>query len=190
MIYKEDIFLNEAYWRGMGTKELDQYAYRIYDYYRQEGFPYYPIDKESRDKNFDSLINYDRTTLFQEDVVKQTMHGLGLAWSYFPNAFDVKCGNKLTPLEAFNDDNIFLNVIRKRLSVTLGLERCSRYTLVFRACQISDQLLLLQYMISSHHEVRFGTCLVVGVEDYLVQLLVELNITMLKEDFIGYDFQN
>ena len=97
MISKEDIFLNEAYWRNMGIRDLDRYIYLIYDYYRQEGFPYYSIDTEYRENEFKKLVKYDRTNLFQDDIVKQTMHGLGLAWSYFPHAFDVKCGNKITP---------------------------------------------------------------------------------------------
>lgn len=116
-ISKEKIFLNEAYWRNMGCGDLENYIYTIYDYYRQEGFPYYSTDMEYRQKEFNKLVKYDRTNLFQDDVVKQTMHGLGLAWSYFPHAFDVKCGDKLTPYEAFMDDDIFLNVIRKRLKM-------------------------------------------------------------------------
>ena len=117
-ISKEDVFLNEAYWRGMTTKELDEFAYRIYDYYRQEGFPYYPTDTEIRIKEFEKLRKYDRSSLITEDgVIKQTMHGLGLAWSYFPHAFDIKCGNMMTPYEAFMNDDVFLNVIYKRLKM-------------------------------------------------------------------------
>ena len=117
MIKKENIFLNEAYWRNMSSKELEEYAFNIYDYYRQNGFPYYPTDMEIREKDFNKLKNYNRTTLFESDVIKQTMHGLGLAWSYFPHAFNIKCGNKMTPYEAFMDNDIFLNVIYKRLKI-------------------------------------------------------------------------
>ena len=68
MIKKEEIFLNEAYWREMSTKELDEYAYLIYNYYRQEGFPYYPTDKESRDKDFQKLLKYDRSNMWADDT--------------------------------------------------------------------------------------------------------------------------
>jgi len=117
MIKKEGIFQNEAYWRNMECGDFESYVYTIFHYYRQEGFPYYSTDMEYRQKEFNKLVKYDRTNLFQDDVVKQTMHGLGLAWSYFPHAFDVKCGNKITPFEAFIDDDIFLKVIRKRLKM-------------------------------------------------------------------------
>lgn len=117
MMKKEGIFQNEAYWRNMEIGDLESYVYEIFNHYRQEGFPYYSTDEEYRKNEFRKLMKYDRSNLFQDDVVKQTMHGLGLAWSYFPHAFDVKCGNKITPLDAFNDDNIFLKVIRKRLKM-------------------------------------------------------------------------
>ena len=117
MISKEEVFVNEKHWRGMSAPELNAFAEKIFDYYRQEGFPYYPTDYESRDKDFEKLVKYDRSELFENDVVKQTMHGLGLAWSYFPNAFNVRCGNKMTPYEAFMDDHVFLEVIYKRLKM-------------------------------------------------------------------------
>ena len=117
MIKKEDIFVNESHWRGMNEVQLQGFTQLIFDYYRQEGFPYYPTDMKSRQKDFDKLIKYDRSKLFENDVVKQTMHGLGLAWSYFPNSFDVSCGNKMTPYEAFMDDEIFMGVIMKRLKI-------------------------------------------------------------------------
>ena len=43
------------------------------------------------------------------------MHGLGLAWSYFPHSFNVRCNNLRTPMENFLDDEVFMKVIRKRM---------------------------------------------------------------------------
>jgi len=117
MISKEEVFVNEKHWRGMTENELEEFAQLIFDYYRQEGFPYYPTDMESRQRDFDKLMAYDRSQMIEDDVVKQSMHGLGLAWSYFPNAWDVRCGDKMTPYQAFMDDDIFMKVIRKRLKM-------------------------------------------------------------------------
>jgi hypothetical protein len=117
MIKKEEIFVNEIHWRNMSHNDLEIFAQKIFTYYRENGFPYYPTDMEMRKKEFEKLKNYDRSNLFENDIIKQTMHGLGLAWSYFPHAFDVKCNNKLTPYEAFMNDEIFMGVIRKRLKM-------------------------------------------------------------------------
>ena len=117
MIKKEEIFVNESHWRNMSHNELETFTKKIFNYYRETGFPYYPTDMETRQKDFKKLISYDRSMLFENDVVKQTMHGLALAWSYFPHAFNVRCGNKITPFEAFMNDEIFMGVIHKRLKM-------------------------------------------------------------------------
>lgn len=117
MINKDDIFVNESHWRNMTPLELEHFAWKIFQYYRETGFPYYSTDVETRKKEFEQLKNYDYTNLYEDNIIKQTMHGLGLAWSYFPHAFNVKSNDKMTPYEAFNDDLIFMKVIRKRLKI-------------------------------------------------------------------------
>jgi hypothetical protein len=121
MIDKENIFVNECHWRNMSNIELEIFVDNIFHYYRINGFPYYSTDNESRKKDFDCLMNYNRNKLIDSliihDTIQQTMHGLGLAWSYFPHAFNVKSNNKMTPYEAFMNDEIFKNVIRKRLKI-------------------------------------------------------------------------
>ena len=114
---KFDKSINEAYWRNMSEEHLNNFINEIFNYYRDNGFPYYSTNMDDRQKDFNSLIKFDRGTLFEDDTIKQTMHGLGLAWSYFPHSFDVKCGNKITPYEAFMNDDTFKKVIKKRLKM-------------------------------------------------------------------------
>lgn len=109
--------INEKYWRNMSESQLENFAKEIFYYYRQKGFPHYPTDTETRDKDFNKLLKYDRSSLIIDGVVKQTMHGLGLAWSYFPHAVTVECGGRMTPYQAFMDDEVFMGVIRKRLKM-------------------------------------------------------------------------
>lgn len=109
--------INEIYWRNMTSDEQEEFALMIFTYYRTHGFPYYPTDAETRQKEFDKLKKFDFNTLWDGDVIKQSMHGLGLAWSYFPHSFNVKCNDMMTPYEAFVDDEIFKKVIRKRLKM-------------------------------------------------------------------------
>lgn len=117
MIDKKEIFVNESYWQNMSESELNDFAKKIFDYYRENGFPYYLTDYETRVKEFEQLRAFDYNSLWNGDVIKQSMHGLGLAWSYFPHAFNVRCNDKMTPYEAFMNDEIFMKVIRKRLKM-------------------------------------------------------------------------
>ena len=66
-------------------------------------FPYYPTDDVWRREEFSKFIQY-QGNLLDNKIIKQTMHGLALSWSYMPHAFDVKCGNMNTPLQTFLND--------------------------------------------------------------------------------------
>lgn len=109
--------INKSYWENMNDEQLNQFVHEIFNHYRSKGFPYYEYSHDEKMREFEKLKSFDRTNLIDNDVVKQTMHGLGLAWSYFPHSFSVKCNKKLSPFEAFYNDEIFLNVIKKRLKM-------------------------------------------------------------------------
>lgn len=110
----KDIFINKKVWKTFSEGELNQYVDDVYNHYRRHGFPYFRQDRDFRDNEFRKLMNYDGQVL-DNDILKQTMHGLSLAWSYMPHSWNVRCNNRLTPLEAFNDDVTFRKVIRKRI---------------------------------------------------------------------------
>jgi hypothetical protein len=93
-----------------------QFTDDIFRYYRQAGFPYYKLTADERQKEFGKLLACDYTTLISEDVVKQTMHGLKLAWSYHPHSWSVQCGTMLTPVQVFRDDTLFRKAIAKRIA--------------------------------------------------------------------------
>ena len=114
---KNGLLINENYWRNMSPMELENFAQKIFIHYRENGFPYYPTDIEIRQKDFEQLMNYDFKALFENNIIKQSMHGLGLAWSYFPHSFNVRSNDKMTPYEAFMNDEIFMKVIKKRLQM-------------------------------------------------------------------------
>jgi hypothetical protein len=117
MIKKEGLHISKEHWENMLPMELENFAWKIFIHYRETGFPYYPTDMETRKKDFESMMKYDFRTLFAGSAIMQSMHGLGLAWSYFPHSFNVKSNDKMTPYEAFMSDEIFMKVIRKRLQM-------------------------------------------------------------------------
>lgn len=85
----------------------------IFDYYRKYGFPHYNIIEQEKYSHFKQLKDFDESTIFRDDKIDQTMHALRLAWSYFPHHWEVKCGNSISPMEAFEDDKVLKKVIKK-----------------------------------------------------------------------------
>ena len=86
----------------------------IFDYYRRHGFPHYTIREEEKHDHMRKLQKFDTDTILDGDKIVQTMHGLRMAWTYFPHFWEVKCGNaKMSPMEIFHDDDKFKSTIRK-----------------------------------------------------------------------------
>ena len=70
---------------------------------------------EEKFKKFKSLYEYPYAGVFKDGLLNQTMHGLGLAWTYFPHMWGIQCNKMKTPLEVFNDDTLFMKAIIKRM---------------------------------------------------------------------------
>jgi hypothetical protein len=108
---------NKSVWRSMDDADKERYAEKVYLHYRKHGFPYFPTDIVWRASEFKKLKAYDYTRCIDEDnkLIKQSMHGLALAWSYHPHHYEIPCNDMMTVMDAFNDDDIFRRVIKKRM---------------------------------------------------------------------------
>lgn len=110
--------LSKKDWEHLSEDELDALAVEIFNFYRERGFPYYELSQEQRELEFTKLHNYfslnSSRLIDTENRIGMSMHGLALAWSYFPHSWDVKVGKMKTPFEVFHDDKVFLAAIRKR----------------------------------------------------------------------------
>lgn len=108
---------SRSHWENMTEGELSDFVLEIFDYYRKTGFPYYDLTLDQQRKQMETMEKYlKKNEILNFDILKQTMHCLNVAWTYFPHSWDVKCGSSMTPKEAFGNDIKFKQVIRKRLS--------------------------------------------------------------------------
>lgn len=109
------IFINDKVWNKMSEEQLQEFKQRIFDYYRQHGFPYYNVPREHRLKKFTLLSKKSHLHLIKDGMISQSMNCLGELWAYFPHAFAVRCDNKPSPVDVFNDDEKFKKAIAKRI---------------------------------------------------------------------------
>ncbi|HET6142537.1 MAG TPA: DNA methyltransferase [Candidatus Acidoferrales bacterium] len=99
--------------------QYSDYADAAFELYRREGFPVFSLNRDEKQAELRKLIRYDHSSIISEKgVIKQTMHGLALAWNYHPHAWAVRCSNMRTPHETYLDDAAFRNVINKRIRFT------------------------------------------------------------------------
>ena len=89
----------------------------LFAHYRASGFPVYDLSPRERRERLASLMGFDHSTILRNGVIRQTMHGVSLCWHYHPHMWDIRCGNKKTPMEVFTDNRLFKAVIAKRLAL-------------------------------------------------------------------------
>jgi len=64
-------------------------------------FPFYTLTEKGKRRHLRTLLNGDYSGLIEDGIVRQSMAGLNLAWTYFPHSWSVRCGDMLTPMEVF-----------------------------------------------------------------------------------------
>lgn len=109
--------INCSYWRDFSEEQLEFFADEIFTHYRVAGFPYHCKSlREQKQALRDMGDFFAKNCLIQKDgIIQQTMHCLSTAWTYFPHAWEIRCGKMRTPMEVFNDAASFKKLIRKQL---------------------------------------------------------------------------
>ena len=92
-------------WLAMQNWQVDEFVEAVFTHYKEKGFPYFPTSKTFRANEYNKMKRFNYHSVVEGDVIRQTMHGLSLAWSYMPHSWSVACNDKLTPLDVFNDDD-------------------------------------------------------------------------------------
>jgi hypothetical protein len=111
--------LNKKQWLSFTPQQMSDYVDEVFTHYRTTGFPFFPTDTQWRKDEFKSLISFDFSKCVDADarLIKQSMHGLALCWSYHPHHYRVKCNNLRTVYELFSDDDLLRKCIEKRIKM-------------------------------------------------------------------------
>jgi hypothetical protein len=126
-IYKQHCIDSPEY-----AQALKEYQDLVLAYYRLAGFPHYKMLPNQINAKFSSLLNYvndpkreplirktpvtdEKGQVTYENLIYQSMHGLSLAWLYFPHAWSVQCGKMRTAMEIFEDPVLFEKALVKRM---------------------------------------------------------------------------
>ena len=112
-----DLTVNKNVWNNYSEEEKERFADAVFKHYRASGFPYFPSDHGFRKAELEKFTDFPYMKLLDGKNIGQSMHGLSFCWSYMPHAYSVKCNNMRTPLETYNDDELFKQVIRKRMKM-------------------------------------------------------------------------
>lgn len=101
----------QAYMLDVAKK--DEQIKELFYYWREKGYPVHEKSSYDYKKELQKIIAFDDSTILQGKDLKQTMHGCGFLWTYFPHWITIKCGNDKSVIENWNDDEKLKTLIRK-----------------------------------------------------------------------------
>ena len=94
-----------------------QFAQSYYfNFYRKHGFPNYRPEDYNPVEILKSIEKFDETTIFNDGILGQTMHGCGFLWTFFPHWIDVKTYNDKSLRDNWNDDEKLWSLIKKTIN--------------------------------------------------------------------------
>ena len=109
----------DIYHNCLDEAQKEMIIERLFCYYRDKGFPYFELTDKEILKEHKQFMDFDCTRLILDNnELNQSMHGLKITNSFFPNMWDVKCRKSLSPKEVFDDDGKFLLSITKRIKMS------------------------------------------------------------------------
>jgi len=86
-----------------------------FKYARDRGMPYYSYSHDEKLIEFDKIQRANFHNGIEGNEVLQLLHGLGLAWSYFPHHWEVQVLKMKRPIDVYNDDKLLKKALTSRI---------------------------------------------------------------------------
>jgi len=86
-----------------------------FKYARKRGMPYYSYSHDEKLIEFDKIKRANFKNGIEGNEVLQLLHGLGLAWSYFPHHWEVQVLKMKRPIDVYNDDKLLKKALASRI---------------------------------------------------------------------------
>lgn len=86
-----------------------------FKYARDRGMPYYSYSHEEKLIEFDKIQRANFHNGIEGNEVLQLLHGLGLAWSYFPHHWEVQVLKMKRPIDVYQDDKLLKKALASRI---------------------------------------------------------------------------
>jgi len=86
-----------------------------FKYARERGMPYYSYNHDEKLIEFDKIKRANFRNGIEGNEVLQLLHGLGLAWSYFPHHWEVQVLKMKRPIDVYQDDKLLKKALASRI---------------------------------------------------------------------------
>src|ERR1700722_2326429 len=107
--------------QNMSPDQIDEVAKFVFNFYRKNGFPYSILTNNEIISDFNALREKDPNCVLSENNMVSSFKPAGIrVFKHFaPHFFEMRPGrrdDKPSMVDAFNDDELFMKVVKNRLS--------------------------------------------------------------------------
>ena len=97
-------------------EDLDEVIDTIFNYWRENGFPYYDKNRPKTKREIERLFEFNTDDLnLPDNHLQQYMLGLATANAFHPQMWSIHCNNAKSPMDVFMDDDALRTAIEKRI---------------------------------------------------------------------------
>lgn len=88
---------------------------KVFSYCKSRGFPHYDLTYKEKLKELNNLKKFDIDSIVKDGIVRQTLHCMGFAWSYFPHHWEIQTRKMKTAWDVYNNDELLKKAIASRI---------------------------------------------------------------------------
>ena len=119
-IIYNNIPITKTYLNTLSTEERQPIAEFVFNYFRENGFPYASYSEDELRKDWDNLLKIDSSQVLSgKNLTTKFLAGIHLFKHFSPNYYHAKKAKKdHSFVEAFNDDKLLMKCINNRMGIT------------------------------------------------------------------------
>ena len=119
---RKALFIRRDTFESFSDSEKENHIEKVFQFYRKNGFPHFPSHRPYRIKKLIQAKNYPISNCIDQEnkTILLTMQGLSFCWSYHPHHWGVTCNSNKNPMEIFESDDLFRELLWKCMHPTMG----------------------------------------------------------------------
>ncbi len=114
---KQVLWTRGREWQGLDTDAQTRFVGECFRYWRCRGFPYYSLTDEQIAREYRRLAAVENRRMFLGSEIQMSMVGLAVANYFHPQMWNVRVTEARSPLQIFENDELFKRALRKALSI-------------------------------------------------------------------------
>lgn len=113
----DGILLKGAAWQRLSAKAQDRVVEQAFQYWRENGFPYYRLSSRELVQDLNRVLSYSWERVSRNRCLACSTAGLRLANAYQKGMWTARVSRYLSPMDVFRNDELLKKAIRRSFRI-------------------------------------------------------------------------